>query len=46
MTLRHEVGRASKVMMIGSATMAIATHAFAQEVGMRPGGAMVAAAPS
>ena len=38
MTMHHKMGRAAIILAVGSAIVATASLAFAQEVGMRPGG--------
>jgi enterochelin esterase-like enzyme len=44
MTMHYKVGRAAMMLAIGSASVAIAFPASAQEVGMRPGGSAAGAA--
>ena len=44
MTLHHKVGRATIILAIGTAIVAMASPASAQEVGMRPGGSAPGAA--
>src|SRR5689334_3435307 len=46
MSMHPGVGRATLVLAIGIAAVAIASGASAQEVGMRPGGAATAATPA
>jgi enterochelin esterase family protein len=46
MTLHHKIGRVAVVLGLGIAIAAATSLAFAQEVGMHPGGAAAAATPA